>query len=49
MWINYGKIFAEYPFIKDFRSSDKINKITIENKMYLDEFSYSYSEVNCFI
>jgi KDO2-lipid IV(A) lauroyltransferase len=37
MWINYGKIFAEYPFIKDFRSSDKINKITIENKMYLDE------------
>ena len=35
MWINYGKIFAEYPFIKNFRNSDKNNLISIENKNYL--------------
>ena len=35
MWINYGKIFAEYPFIKNFRNSNKSNLISIENKNYL--------------
>jgi len=35
MWINYGKIFAEYPFIKNFRNSNKNNLISIENKNYL--------------
>ena len=38
MWINYGKIFAEYPFIKNYRSSKKFDsRITIENQKYLDE------------
>ena len=38
MWKNYGKIFAEYAFIKNFRLS-KINNnyIEIENQSYLDE------------
>ena len=32
MWGNYGKIFAEYMFVKDFRSNPKISrKISIEN------------------
>ena len=35
MWINYGKIFAEYPFIKNFRNSNKNNLISIENENYL--------------
>ena len=38
MWSNYGKIFAEYMFIKDFRNNPKIsNKITIENKEILKD------------
>ena len=37
MWINYGKIFAEYPFIKNFRNSNKNNLISIENKNHLLE------------
>ena len=38
MWENYGKIFAEYMFIKDFRNNPKIsNKITIENKEILKD------------
>ncbi len=37
MWTNYGKIFAEYAFIKNFRIS-KLNKlITIENENFLEE------------
>ena len=38
MWINYGKIFAEYMFIKDFRNDSKISKkINIENKEILEK------------
>ena len=37
MWINYGKIFAEYMFIKDFRYSDKLIKnIIVENQKGLE-------------
>ena len=37
MWSNYGKIFAEYMFIKDFRNNPKISqKITIENEEELE-------------
>ena len=37
MWANYGKIFAEYMFIKDFRNDPSISKkITIENKEILE-------------
>ena len=33
MWINYGKIFAEYIFLKKFRMSNEFsNKIIIENQ-----------------
>ncbi len=38
MWANYGKIFAEYMFIKKFRISSKFsNKITIENQNELEK------------
>ena len=38
MWANYGKIFAEYMFIKKFRISSKFsNKITIENQNALEK------------
>ncbi len=37
MWNNYGKIFAEYVFMKDFRKSKKFSeKIIIENKEQLE-------------
>jgi KDO2-lipid IV(A) lauroyltransferase len=35
MWINYGKIFAEYVFIKNFRNTNKVDFISIENKNQL--------------
>ena len=38
VWSNYGKIFAEYIFIKDFRNNPKISKsIVIENSEILKE------------
>ena len=38
MWINYGKIFAEYIFIKKFRKSEKFSKkIYIKNQEVLDQ------------
>ena len=38
MWFNYGRIFAEYMFIKDFRNdSEKSNNIIIENPGILEE------------
>jgi Kdo2-lipid IVA lauroyltransferase/acyltransferase len=38
MWSNYGKIFAEYMFIKDFRTNPKFsNKVFIENKEELEK------------
>ena len=38
MWGNYGKIFAEYMFIKNFRNDPKYSKkITIENKEILQK------------
>ncbi len=40
MWINYGKILAEYVFIKDFRKSPNFsNKISIENQNILKKIS----------
>ena len=37
MWSNYGKIFAEYMFINDFRNNPKVyQKIFIENKEELE-------------
>ena len=38
MWNNYGRVFAEYMFIKDFRNNRKINsKIEIVGQEILDE------------
>ena len=38
MWKNYGKIFAEYMFIKKFKTSSKFSKkIIVENKKDLDK------------
>ena len=38
MWFNYGKIFAEYMFIKDFRHNEKYSaKISIENKDIIEK------------
>ena len=38
MWFNYGKIFAEYMFIKDFRQNEKYAaKISIENKDIIEK------------
>ena len=38
MWATYGKIFAEYIFIKNFRQSSKFSKkIIIENQKGLEK------------
>ena len=37
MWVNYGKIFSEYSFIKNFRISKLNEIISIENENYLNE------------
>ena len=37
MWGNYGRILAEYPFIKHFRNSNLSKFITLEGKDILDE------------
>ncbi len=38
MWKNYGKIFAEYMFIKKFKTSSKFSKkIIVENQKALDK------------
>ena len=37
MWNNYGRVFAEYMFIKDFRSGKLNSKIKIEGQEILDQ------------
>ena len=37
MWNYYGKIFAEYPFLKNFRNSNLRNNIEIDGKENLKE------------
>ena len=38
MWFNYGKIFAEYMFLKNFRISEKFNqKIIVKNQGVLEK------------
>jgi Kdo2-lipid IVA lauroyltransferase/acyltransferase len=39
MWTNYGKILAEYIFIKDFRKSKLENNIEIKGQKILEEIS----------
>ena len=37
MWNNYGRVFAEYMFIKNFREEKSNLKIEIEGQNYLEE------------
>ena len=45
MWINYGKIFSEYPFIKNFRISESNEILSIENYNYLKEIKMGKNPV----
>ena len=46
MWATYGKIFAEYIFIKDFRQSPKFSKkIIIENQKSLEKIKQKKTPV----
>ncbi len=45
MWINYGKIFSEYPFIKNFRISEMNKIISIENQNCLKKIRLSKNPV----
>ena len=46
MWFNYGRIFAEYIFIKDFRQNDKYSKkISIENEDILKKIKKDNEQV----
>jgi len=45
MWCNYGKIFAEYMFIKEFRNGKFSKKITIENQKILEKIKNDSSPV----
>jgi Kdo2-lipid IVA lauroyltransferase/acyltransferase len=37
MWNNYGRVFAEYMFIKDFRLDKSVSKIKIEGQAILNK------------
>ena len=45
MWNNYGRIFAEYMFIKNFRSGNLSSEIYIEGKDILSEIINSKKQV----
>ncbi len=45
MWNNYGRVFAEYIFIKNFRSDELNSKIQIEGQEILDELKKSNKSV----
>ena len=45
MWNNYGRLFAEYMFIKDFRSGKLAKKIQIEGQEILDEIIKTKKQV----
>ena len=45
MWTNYGRVFSEYMFIKDFRFGNLANKIEIVGKEYLEEIKNSNMKV----
>ncbi|MDC3074343.1 lysophospholipid acyltransferase family protein, partial [Candidatus Pelagibacter sp.] len=45
MWNNYGRLFAEYMFIKDFRYGNLASKIQIEGQEKLDEIKKSKKKV----
>ena len=45
MWNNYGRVFAEYVFIKEFRKGKLESKIEIEGKEVLEEIIRCKSQV----
>ena len=45
MWNNYGRLFSEYMFIKDFRYGKLSKKIQIEGQDILDEIKRSKKQV----
>ena len=45
MWNNYGRIFAEYMFIKEFRNGKLTSKIEIEGQEVLEEIKNSNKQV----
>ena len=45
MWNNYGRVFAEYMFIKDFRYGQLANKIEMDGHYILDEIKKSNKQV----
>ncbi len=45
MWNNYGRIFAEYMFIKEFRNGKLTSKIEIEGQEILEEIKNSNKQV----
>jgi len=45
MWNNYGRVFAEYIFIKEFRNGKLKSNIEIEGKEILEEIKHSNKQV----
>tara|TARA_B100001093_G_scaffold364866_1_gene349654 strand:+ start:5401 stop:6261 length:861 start_codon:yes stop_codon:yes gene_type:complete len=45
MWNNYGRLFAEYMYIKEFRNGKLSNKIQIQGQEILDEIKKSNKQV----
>ena len=45
MWNNYGRVFAEYIFIKEFRSGKLSSNIQIEGQEILEEIVKSNKQV----
>jgi len=45
MWNNYGRVFAEYMFIKDFRNGNMASKIDVNGQNILEEIKQSRTKV----
>ena len=45
MWNNYGKIFAEYMFIKNFREGNLFSKIKVDGQEILEEIKKNKKQV----
>ena len=45
MWNNFGRVFAEYMFIKDFRSGDLKSNISIKGQEIIDELKKNNQQV----
>ena len=45
MWNNYGRLFAEYVFIKNYRFGNLVSNIDVEGKEILDEIKKTNKQV----